>query len=62
MKRIDQDRATQSPKTIVELEETVRRRAYEIYEQRGMADGSEVEDWLEAEAELLETQRAPKAA
>ena len=62
MKRIDEDRPTQSPKTPVELEETVRRRAYEIYEQRGMAEGLEMDDWLEAEAELLETQRAPKAA
>jgi Protein of unknown function (DUF2934) len=62
MKRIDQDRPIQSPKTPVELEETVRRRAYQIYEQRGMADGREVEDWLEAEAKLLEDQRAPKAA
>lgn len=62
MKRIDQDRPTQSPRTPVELEETVRRRAYQIYEQRGMAEGLEVEDWLEAEAELFEAQRAPKAA
>jgi hypothetical protein len=62
MKRIDQDRPTQSPKTPVELEETVRRRAYQIYEQRGTADGLEVEDWLQAEAELLENQRTPKAA
>jgi hypothetical protein len=61
VKRTDEERPTQLPKTSVELEETVRRRAYQIYEQRGMAEGLEVEDWLQAEAEL-EAQRAPKAA
>jgi len=62
MKRTDEERQNRSPKTPVELEETVRARAYQIYEQRGMAAGSEVEDWLQAEAELSEAQRAPKAA
>jgi hypothetical protein len=62
VKRTDEERPTQSPKTSVELEETVRRRAYQIYERRGMAEGLEVEDWLQAETELLEAQRAPKAA
>ncbi len=29
-------------------------RAYEIYERRGRTDGNDVEDWLQAETELLE--------
>jgi hypothetical protein len=33
-------------------EETIRERAYELYEQRGRQDGHAVEDWLAAEAEL----------
>lgn len=33
-------------------EEEVRRRAYEIYEERGRQDGGEVEDWIRAEQEL----------
>jgi hypothetical protein len=33
-------------------EDAVREKAYELYEQRGGADGHEVEDWLAAEAEL----------
>lgn len=37
-----------------ELEERIRRRAYEIYEMRGKRDGSAVADWLQAEAELAE--------
>ena len=35
-----------------ELEDRIRFRAYELYEQRGKAPGHAVEDWLLAEAEL----------
>ena len=35
------------------LEHAIRLRAYELYAQRGMAEGHAVQDWLEAEAELL---------
>jgi hypothetical protein len=35
------------------LEHAIRLRAYDIYAQRGMAEGHAVQDWLEAEAELL---------
>lgn len=33
-------------------EELIRRRAYEIYEQRGRVEGEDLEDWLLAEADL----------
>jgi hypothetical protein len=36
----------------VGLEDEIRRRAYELYLQRGPASGSEAEDWLTAEAEV----------
>ncbi len=36
------------------LEENIRCRAYELYEQRGREDGHAVDDWLRAEAELRE--------
>lgn len=39
-------------RTPVNLEDEVRRRAYEIYQQRGGAPGSEMEDWLNAEREV----------
>ena len=35
------------------IKEQVQRRAYEIYQQRGGQGGSEMTDWLQAEAELL---------
>jgi hypothetical protein len=40
-----------SPPTDLELE--IRRRAYELYEQRGYTPGHENEDWLVAEQEVL---------
>jgi len=41
-------------------EEEIRRRAYELYEARGCEDGRDVQDWLEAEAEI--TRRTERAA
>ena len=35
-----------------ELEEQIRARAYEIYEQRGRDEAHDIDDWLQAEAEL----------
>ena len=34
------------------IEEQIRRRAYEFYEQRGREDGHDLEDWLRARAEI----------
>jgi len=34
--------------------EQVRRRAYELYEQRGKEDGHDLEDWLQAESEVVQ--------
>ena len=41
-------------------EEIIRKRAYELYQERGMEDGHDVEDWLRAEEEVptRETQSA----
>jgi hypothetical protein len=36
----------------INLEDEIRRRAYELYQQRGAASGSEAEDWLSAEREV----------
>ena len=44
-----------------ELQEQIRRRAYELYEQRGRDDGHELDDWLTAESELAQ-QKAMTAA
>ena len=34
-------------------EEKIRVRAYELYEQRGKIEGHALDDWLQAEAEIL---------
>ena len=34
------------------VEDEIRRRAYELYEARGGEDGHELEDWLQAKAEI----------
>jgi hypothetical protein len=33
-------------------EEQIRRRAYEVYRERGCQAGTELDDWLQAESEL----------
>ena len=34
-------------------EEIIRMRAYQCYEQRGYQHGSDLDDWLQAEAEIM---------
>jgi hypothetical protein len=34
------------------MDEEIRRRAYELYEKRGCESGHDVDDWLRAEAEV----------
>ncbi len=34
------------------LQEEIRLRAYELYEERGREDGRDVDDWLQAEEEI----------
>ena len=59
--------ATKSAIETLPLEEQIRRRAYEIYLDRGGASGSEFDDWLQAESEIrmdrehtLEAGRQPR--
>jgi hypothetical protein len=37
------------------LEEEIRHRAHELYEERGREDGHDMEDWLRAEEEITGT-------
>ena len=36
------------------LEQAIRQRAYQLYIERGMAPGHAIDDWLQAEAELVQ--------
>ncbi len=44
------------------LEEQIRQRAHHLYEARGRQSGHEVEDWLNAEAEIRAARRKAPAA
>ena len=46
-------RAKAPDNEMLSIEERIERRAYELYVQRGNQSGSELEDWLQAEAEVL---------
>jgi len=39
------------------LEERIRLRAFELYVERGNQSGSEFDDWLQAEEEILRSQQ-----
>ena len=51
---------SRKPNLPSDIEQRIRRRAYELYEQRGRVDGLALDDWLQAEAEILGVQK-PKA-
>jgi uncharacterized protein len=46
-------RVSTMPHSSVARQEKVRCRAYQIYEQRGSEDGHELDDWLQAESEMV---------
>jgi hypothetical protein len=58
-KRSEQPRTTPDPTL---LEERIRRRAYALYEARGREGGHDLDNWLQAEAEILGTQQKATAA
>jgi len=45
-----------------DLDERIRRRAYEIYQARGSEDGHDLDHWLEAESEIRTQQTRSMAA
>jgi hypothetical protein len=53
--------ANQTEPTPEQLEQ-IRARAYELFEQRGGEPGHDVEDWLQAEAEVTQHRAHDKAA
>jgi hypothetical protein len=45
----------------IDVMDQIRCRAYELYEQRGRADGYDIEDWLHAESEVIHRAEAKAA-
>jgi hypothetical protein len=56
------DTAKNEGYTQVELQARVRLRAYEIYQQRDRVDGHALDDWAQAEAEILQPLHRSAAA
>ena len=46
---------SRKPKSSNAITERIRQRAHELYEQRGRVDGFALDDWLQAETEILGT-------
>jgi Protein of unknown function (DUF2934) len=44
------------------LQDEIARRAYELYEARGFVDGFDVDDWLQAEQDIVGSKPTGKAA
>ena len=57
--RSRQPRATKTAQS-TDIEDRIRHRAYQLYEQRGTVDGFALDDWLQADAEVLRTQKQRK--
>jgi hypothetical protein len=56
-KSISKTRPVEEP--AIQVEDKIRKRAYELYEKRGRIDGNDINDWLQAECEVA---KQPKAA
>ena len=46
--------SVQRENPVPNVEDEIRRHAYELYEQRGREDGHDLEDWLRAEEEVTQ--------
>jgi len=64
MKRgLDQETKQSSANPVdIGVQDIIRQRAYELYEERGRGDGGELQDWVEAETEVLRSGDMAEAA
>jgi hypothetical protein len=53
---------TEHSKITPDLQQAIGLRALDLYEQRGREDGHQLDDWLQAEAELTQQQTKTVAA
>jgi hypothetical protein len=64
---IEKEPSTLAPKSdeptvLIPIDQQIRQRAYELYEQRERTDGHELDDWLQAEREVKGKQANAAAA
>jgi hypothetical protein len=60
VKSKDREPRSRKPSSSNDTTERIRQRAYQLYEQRGRVDGFALDDWLQAEAEILGAQKHQK--
>jgi len=53
--------STTNDPSLLQGPQQIAARAYELYEQRGATHGHDVDDWLQAERELVQQKAAPAA-
>jgi hypothetical protein len=53
---------SRKPNSSNDITERIRRRAHELYEQRGRVDGLALDDWLQAEGEIRGTKKPSSKA
>ena len=58
---ITRDSVKEEGYTQLEKQSEIRRRAFQLYEQRGRVDGYALTDWLSAEAQLEALDQGSKA-
>ena len=56
------DTKSSEVRTPVDVDGQIRDRAFELYQQRGREGGHALEDWLQAEAEVLQNKPKDSAA
>ena len=54
LREIEPDSVTEDRPSAAITEEEIAQRAYALYEARGREDGHDLDDWLQAELELLD--------
>jgi len=64
VRSVAETRTANSPQSapVVDTQEQIRRRAYELFEQRGCQEGFADQDWFQAEAEILNVKKFKAAA
>jgi hypothetical protein len=62
IKEFEKKQPVSTVTTTGNVHEVIRARAYELYVERGMEDGHDVEDWFRAEEEVSAGNRSSVAA
>jgi len=54
--------SVQTTESSIDLQEQIRLRAYQLYDQRGREHGLDLDDWLQAESEVTQQKAKVVAA